>query len=83
MHVKDEYDYRFESEYRPDIFEAIKYTFWKEKGHNVPVYGVDDSLKNCHTSKRDVAEGNVVIPDEKYRRTEEDIYPEDTGKAQP
>ncbi len=77
VHVKDEYDYRFESEYRAEIFDAIKYTFWKTSGRNVPVFGVDDSLKHCHTSKRDVQEGNVVMPEQKFRRPEEDVYPED------
>ena len=77
VHVKSEYDYRFESEYRNEIFEAIKYTCWKNNKVNLPVYGVPDKLKDYHTSKRDISEGNEVDPEERYRLKSEDIYPED------
>ena len=45
MHVKSQYDYRFESEYRNDIFEALKYVYWKYNKVNLPVYAVPDKLK--------------------------------------
>lgn len=57
VHVKNEYDYDFESQYRNDIFESIKYIWWKTHKTNVPVYGVPDSLKKYHTSKRDIQNG--------------------------
>ena len=53
MHVEREYDYRFESENRNEIFEAIKYQCFQHNKKNLPVYGVPDSLKACHTSKKD------------------------------
>lgn len=51
VHVKDEYDYQFESADRDEIFEAIKYAYWKVTGKNVPVYMVPSSLENVHSSK--------------------------------
>ena len=77
MHVKSEYDYRFESEYRNDIFDAIKYVCWKLNKANLPVYAVPDRLKDFHTSKRDISEGNEIDPDEKFRVRNEDQYPEE------
>ena len=77
MHVKSEYDYRCESEYRNDIFDAIKYVCWKHNKVNLPVYAVPDRLKDFHTSKRDISEGNEIDPDEKFRLRGEDQYPED------
>ena len=40
VHIKSEYDYRYESDYRREIFDAIKYIWWKENHKNLPVYGV-------------------------------------------
>lgn len=77
VHVKSEYDYRFESEYRSEIFEAIKYVCWKRNKVNLPVYGVPDKLKEYHTSKRDISEGNEIDPEEKFRLKGEDTYPEE------
>lgn len=51
VHVENEYDYRFESECRNEIFEAIKYQSFQHNKKNLPVYGVNDTLKSCHTSK--------------------------------
>ena len=76
VHVRSEYDYWFESDERLEIFDAIKHTCWKTNGKNLPVYGVPDSLKDYHTSKRDVTEGIVVIPKNEFRLKDEDIYPE-------
>lgn len=81
VHVRSEYDYRFESEYRSEIFEATKYVCWKHNKVNLPVYGVPDKLKDFHTSKRDISEGNEIDPEERFRLKSEDIYPEDTSGA--
>lgn len=81
MHVKDEYDYRFESEFREEIFEALKYVCWKNNKKNLPVYGVPDSLKQWHTSKRDVQEGRVVMPQSQWQLKGENTYPEDGSMA--
>lgn len=81
VHVKSEYDYRFESEYRNDIFDAIKYVCWRHNKVNLPVYAVPDKLKDFHTSKRDISEGNEIDPEEKYRVKSEDSYPEDPNAA--
>ena len=29
VHIKSEYDYRYESDHRDEIFAAIKYATWK------------------------------------------------------
>ena len=53
VHVKGEYDYRFDSESRKNIFDAIKYHFWRHHKSNIPVFEVPDSLKEYHTTKKD------------------------------
>ena len=30
VHIKNEYDYRYESDYRKEIFDAIKWVWWKD-----------------------------------------------------
>jgi len=47
----------------------------------LPVYGVPDKLKDFHTSKRDISEGNEIDPEERFRLKSEDIYPEDPSGA--
>lgn len=64
VHVKNEYDYQFESEFRKEIFEAFKYIFYKENGSNLPIYGVPDKLKDYATTKKDIREGVEINPDE-------------------
>lgn len=39
----------FESEYRTEIFDALKYQFNKMNNRNLPVYGVNDKLKDYAT----------------------------------
>ena len=63
VHVKDEYDYRFECESIDKIttiIEACKHTYWKVHGKNVPVYGVPDGLKEFGTSKKDISGGYQI-----------------------
>ena len=79
MHVRNEYDYQFESDFRKEIFEAFKYIYYKENGTNLPVYGVPDKLKDYATSKKDIREGVEVNPDEQFREKKEDIYEEKPG----
>lgn len=58
VHVKDEYDYRFECSDHDSItkvFDACKNTYWKSTGVNLPVYGVPNTLKEFGTSKKDIA----------------------------
>jgi hypothetical protein len=81
VHVKDEYDYRFESENREEIFEAVKYVHWKNYKKNLSVYGVPDKLKQWHTGKRDVQEGRVVMPQSQWLLKGENVYPEDGAGA--
>jgi hypothetical protein len=54
VHIRNEYDYMFDSDDRDAIFEAIKHTCWMKNGKNLPVYGVPDKLNEYHTSKKDV-----------------------------
>jgi len=74
VHVASEYDYIYESEFRPEIFDAIKHVYYQEHNQNLPLYGVPDQLKEYHTSKKDIMNGLEVNPQEKYRLKEEDIY---------
>jgi hypothetical protein len=64
VHVKSEYDYMFESQFRKEIFDAMKWTFFQENKANLPVYGVPDHLKDYHTSKKDISNGLEVNPQE-------------------
>jgi len=80
VHVRSEYDYMFESEFRKEIFEAFKYVFYNEHKTNLPVYGVPDKLKDYATSKKDISNGVEVNPKEQYRLRKEDIY-EEKGKS--
>ena len=79
IHVKDEYDYRFECDSKDKvetIIDACKYVHWKTHGRNVPVYGVPDGLKEFGTSKKDISGGFQIQPPENYRLKSEDIYQE-------
>lgn len=64
----------FESEFRDEIFNAIKYVFWKTNQQNMPVFGVHDKLKDYATSKKDISNGVEVHPKEEYRLKDEDIF---------
>jgi|TARA_B110000285_G_scaffold219405_1_gene269974 hypothetical protein len=77
MHIKNEYDYMFESPQRKEIFNAIKYTFFQDVGMNVPVFGVPDNLKEYHTSKKDIIAGVQILPESHFRLRAEDIYKSD------
>lgn len=76
MHVKSEYDYQFESEFRKEIFEAFKHVYFTEYSSNLPVYGVPDKLKDYATSKKDISNGVEVNPRDEYRLNNEDRYQE-------
>jgi serum/glucocorticoid-regulated kinase 2 len=80
VHVKSEYDYRFESDFRKEIFEALKYVFYCDYKTNLPVYAVPDKLKEYATSKKDIIQMVEVNPNEQFRDRKEDVYPE-TGSA--
>ena len=80
VHVKDEYDYRFECGDQgqiSSIFDACKHTYYKMTGANLPVYGVPNTLKEFGTSKKDNAAGLNVIPTAQYRLKSEDLFQED------
>ena len=76
VHVKDQYDYRFDSDSRRAIFDAVKFHYWKTNKSNIPVFEVPDSLKDYHTSKNHQGRGVDVLPPEKYIVSDENIYPE-------
>ena len=77
VHIKSQYDYMFESDYRKEIFDALKYVFWKTHGCNLPVYGVNDKLKDYATTKKDINNGYEVKQKDEHRMKAEDIYQED------
>lgn len=75
VHIKSEYDYRYLSDYRREIFDAIKYIWWKVHKTNLPIYGVPQKLKDFHTSKKDIAAGCEICPPPDHKLSNEDIYP--------
>ena len=79
VHIKNEYDYMFESEFRKEIFEALKWAYWMIHQTNMPVYGVSDRLKDYATTKKDISNGIAIQPKEDYRLSQEDIYKEDSS----
>lgn len=81
VHINSEYDYMFDSEYRKEIFEALKWIYYQENKMNLPVFGVPDKLKDFATSKKDIYNGVEVNPKDEYRLKEEDIY-KDVPKSQ-
>lgn len=75
VHVDKEYDYRFISEQRDEIFKALKYVYHKETGKNLPIYGVNyPSLKNFETSKKHMKAGVFILPPDVFRIRSEDIF---------
>lgn len=75
VNVRNEHSYRYESENRALILDAIKYACWKCNKVNLPVYGVPDKLKDLHISKKDVSDKKEIEILERYRLQSEDIYP--------
>jgi len=76
IHITNEYDYMFESESRKEIFDALKYVFHQLHGFNLPIYGVNDKLKDYATTKKDVVNGFEIPQKEEHRIRKEDIYEE-------
>ena len=74
IHVKNEYDYFYESEHRLEILDALKHVYHYKFKTNIPIYGVPDDLSDFHTTKRDISQGMEVIPKEQYRLYNEDKY---------
>lgn len=64
----------FESDFRKEIFEALKYVYWSVNRVNLPVYGVNDKLKDYATTKKDISNGYEVKQKEEHRMRSEDIY---------
>jgi len=71
----------FESQFRKEIFDAMKWVFFNENKTNLPVYGVPDHLKDYHTSKKDISNGLEVNPQEQFRIKTEDIYSEAPSRS--
>lgn len=76
IHIKNEYDYMFESDFRKEIFEALKYIYWKTTNINLPVFGVTDKLKDYATTKKDISNGYEVKQKDEHRMKDEDMYEE-------
>jgi hypothetical protein len=55
VHVKRDFDYCFDCPQRDHLFDALKLAYFTETNKNLPIYGVpDNSLKDYHTTKKDV-----------------------------
>ena len=64
----------FESDARDQIFQALKFIFFKKNQANLPVFGVHDKLKDYATSKKDISNGVEVHPKDQYRLADEDVF---------
>ena len=60
IHIQNEYDYMFESDSRKEIFDALKYVFHQMHGFNLPIFGVNDKLKDYATTKKDIQNGYEI-----------------------
>ena len=74
VHVKNEYDYRFTSDSRDELFEHIKACYFHVMNSNLPVYMVPGKVKEYETSKKDVKAGLEKLPADSYQQRNEDIY---------
>ena len=74
VHVKDEYDYRFNCEMREELFEQLKACFFNLMNLNLPIYGVPQKLKEYATSKKDIKSGQEKLPPDSYLLRNEDVY---------
>jgi serum/glucocorticoid-regulated kinase 2 len=74
VHVKNEYDYRFTSDARDELFEHIKACYFHMMNANLPVYMVPGKVKEYETSKKDVKAGLEKLPADSYQQRNEDIY---------
>ena len=79
VHVSNEYDYQFESDFRDDVFTQIKYYYWQLKKKNLPIFAVSDSIDEFATKKTDIQKDREVLPSDNSRVKTEDIYPEEAG----
>jgi hypothetical protein len=77
LHLKDSHDYKFVCTMRGELFKVIKEQYFAIMKKNLPIFGVPEGLKNFVYSKKDIKNGKQkVLPDEKYRLHDEDIYDE-------
>ena len=67
----------FESDFRKQIFDALKWTYHQHYGKNLPIYGIPFKLKEYQTSKKDISEGHEFTPPSDFRLKNEDIYDEE------
>jgi len=74
VHIKDEYDYRFTSDLRDELFEQIKACYFHLMNANLPVYGVPGKIKEHETSKKDVKSGIARLPKDSHILRSEDLY---------
>ena len=74
VHVKNEYDYRFVSESKDELFDHIKACYFHMMNANLPVYGVSGKVKDYETSKKDVKGGVEKLPGDSYILRSEDLY---------
>ena len=54
VHVANEYDYQFDSDFRDEIFTQIKYYYWQAMQKNLPIYAVSDAIDEFATKKTDI-----------------------------
>lgn len=79
VHIQNEYDYIFDSDFRDDIFNQIKYYYWAIMKRNLPVYVVKEGIDQFVTKKTDIQKDIEIKPNESCRSMDEDIYPEEKG----
>jgi hypothetical protein len=74
IQIRKQYDYHFESDYKAEMFDALKWLYFEQNKSNIPVYGVPDKLDKYAASKKDITSGKDTEPKEEHRLAEEDKY---------
>ena len=68
LHVQNEYDYRFQSEKRNEIVDAIKRAYAEKFKKNLPVYGIEkEKLQDFTTTEKDFKRGISKFPPKHLR----------------
>jgi hypothetical protein len=77
LHIPSEYDYRYMSDRREDVIQALKEGYAVLSGKNLPIYGVPHHfLKDFVMTKSDRKKSIWKVPGEEFRLKEEDVMVE-------
>ena len=82
VHVQDEHDYRFRSDARGEIVDAVKKCYYQKTQRNLPIYEVPAAVKPYAQSRMDSRIGTQKrVPDEEFRLQCDIVEPPKPVKA--